>query len=63
MKVKGLLFLFFTIVIIVLSVNIIALFNGIHGSQYGKYLNAFNIVVSMVQFGLYRIINVSSKGK
>lgn len=54
---KAIFICFFLNLIIILVVNGLAFVYRIHGTEYGMYLNTFNIMELTIQFVLYCILN------
>lgn len=63
MKNKYILILFFSLIVIVLSVNIIAFFKGIYGTSLGQYISVFNITILGIETLLYKYLNKPFKKK
>ena len=56
-KNKYLLIAFFTIIILIIVVNIIAFIYKVPGSVNGKYLSIFNIIATIITFIQYKILD------
>lgn len=57
MKSKFILFLFLSMTIIILGVNIVALLNNLYGTRIGRYISVFNLVAISIQGSIYLLVN------
>ncbi len=60
---KIILICFFVNLIIILVINILAFVYSVHGTEYGMYLNIFNITELTIQFVLNSLLNKLDKDK
>ena len=54
---KIILILFFSLILLTLTINVIGFINDVYGTEIGKYLSIYNIIVLCIEVVLYKYLN------